>query len=48
MYEFEVTEMRFNDKVISPMAGLNWAYINFLQVGKHIIMVLPEFGVISI
>ena len=43
MYEFEVTEMRFNDKVISPMAGLNWANINFLQVGKHIIM--PIFNI---
>ena len=37
-YGFEVTEMRFNDKVNSPCVKLNWAYINFLQVGKNIIM----------
>lgn len=42
-YGFEVTEMRFNNKVTSPCADLNWAYINFLQVGKNIIM--PKFNI---
>lgn len=42
-YGFEVTEMRFNDKVDSPNTDLNWAYINFLQVGNHIFM--PAFGI---
>lgn len=37
-YGFEVTEMRFLDKVVSPYYEVNWAYINFLQVGKNIIM----------
>lgn len=37
-YGFQVTEMRFNDK---GNANYNWAYINFLQVGKNIIM--PTF-----
>lgn len=40
---FEVTEMRFKDKVSSPFVEFNWAYINFLQVGKNIIM--PVFGI---
>lgn len=35
---FEVTEMRFNGRVSSPCTDLNWAYINFLQVGRNIIM----------
>ena len=42
-YGFEVTEMRFKDKVDSPCYELNWAYINFLQVGKNIIM--PKFDI---
>lgn len=42
-YGFEVTEMRFNDKVASPCSSLNWGYINFLQVGKQIIM--PKFNI---
>ena len=42
-YGFEVTEMRFNGKVDSPCYNLNWAYINFLQVGKNIIM--PKFNI---
>ena len=42
-YGFEVTEMRFNDKVNSPCVKHNWAYINFLQVGKNIIM--PVFDI---
>ena len=42
-YGFEVTEMHFNDKVDSPRYDLNWAYINFLQVGKNIIM--PKFDI---
>ena len=42
-YGFKVTEMRFNNKVCSPKKELNWAYINFLQVGKHIIM--PIFNI---
>ena len=42
-YGFEVTEMRFNKKVSSPSPELNWAYINFLQVGKSIIM--PKFKI---
>ena len=42
-YGFEVTEMRFNGKVKSPCYELNWAYINFLQVGKNIIM--PKFNI---
>lgn len=40
---FEVTEMRFNDKVTNPCQELNWAYINFLQVGRNIIM--PRFNI---
>jgi agmatine/peptidylarginine deiminase len=35
--------MRFNDKVSSPCSDLNWAYINFLQVGKNIVM--PKFNI---
>ena len=42
-YGFEVTEMRFKDKVDTPCCDLNWAYINFLQVGKNIIM--PKFNI---
>ena len=42
-YGFRVTEMRFNNKVASPCVELNWAYINFLQVGKKIIM--PAFNI---
>ena len=42
-YGFSVTEMRFNDIVTSPCKELNWAYINFLQVGKHIVM--PSFNI---
>ena len=42
-YGFEVTEMRFNGKVDTPCYDLNWAYINFLQVGKNIIM--PIFNI---
>lgn len=42
-YGFEVTEMLFNDKASSPSKELNWAYINFLQVGKKIIM--PIFDI---
>ena len=42
-YGIEVTEMRFNDKVRSPRTDLNWAYINFLQVGNKIIM--PKFDI---
>ena len=42
-YGFEVTEMRFADKVGSPRTDLNWAYINFLQVGNKIIM--PIFNI---
>lgn len=30
--------MRFNNIVTSPCKERNWAYINFLQVGKHIVM----------
>jgi agmatine/peptidylarginine deiminase len=41
-YGFEVTEMRFKDKVEKTQDDFNWAYINFLQVGKNIIM--PAFG----
>lgn len=40
---FEVTEMRFIDKVTNPCQELNWAYINFLQVGRNIIM--PKFNI---
>jgi len=43
MKSFEVTEMRFNGKVDKPCYYLNWAYINFLQVGKNIIM--PKFNI---
>lgn len=32
-YGFEVTEIRFKGKVDKPCYDLNWAYINFLQVG---------------
>ena len=35
--------MRFKGKVDSPCYNLNWAYINFLQVGKNIIM--PIFDI---
>lgn len=42
-YGFEVTEMRFADKVGSPRTDLNWAYINFLQIGNKIIM--PIFNI---
>lgn len=42
-YGFEVTEMRFKGKVDSPCYNLNWAYINFLQVGKNII--IPIFDI---
>ena len=42
-YGFEVTEMRFKGKVYSPCYDYNWAYINFLQVGKSIIM--PKFDI---
>lgn len=42
-YGFEVNEMRFKDKIDSPCYDLNWAYINFLQVGKNIIM--PKFNI---
>ncbi len=42
-YGFEVTEMRFADKVALPRTDLNWAYINFLQVGHKIIM--PIFNI---
>ena len=35
--------MRFNNIVTSPCKELNWAYINFLQVGKHIVM--PFFNI---
>lgn len=37
-YGFKVTEIRFSDKVANPCDDLNWAYINFLQVGKDILM----------
>lgn len=40
-YGFEITEMLFD--VPQPTPELNWAYINFLQVGHEIIM--PCFGV---
>ena len=40
---FVVTEMRFNDKVTNPCHELNWAYINFLQIGRNIIM--PKFNI---
>ena len=42
-YGFEVTEIRFKGKVDKPCYDLNWAYINFLQVGKNIIM--PIFDI---
>ena len=42
-YGFEVTEMRFNGNVDSHCYNFNWAYINFLQVGKNIIM--PKFDI---
>ena len=42
-YGFAVTEMRFKGKVDAPCYDLNWAYINFLQVGKNIIM--PIFDI---
>ena len=41
---FEVTEMRFNGRVSSPCTDLNWAYINFLQVGRNIIMPIFKIG----
>lgn len=40
---FNVTEMKFRDKVLHPCISLNWAYINFLQVGN--IIVLPKFNI---
>ena len=42
-YCFNVTEMRFRNKVAKPRFDLNWAYINFLQVGKKIVM--PIFNI---
>ena len=42
-YGFEVTEMRFKGKVYTPCYDFNWAYINFLQVSKNIIM--PKFDI---
>ena len=42
-YGFEVAEMRFADKVTPLHKNLNWAYINFLQVGNKIIM--PVFNI---
>ena len=42
-YGFEVTEIRFKAKVDTPCYEFNWAYINFLQVGKNIIM--PKFNI---
>lgn len=42
-YGFVVTEIRFNDKVANPTKQYNWAYINFLQVGKTIVM--PKFNI---
>lgn len=42
-YGFAVTEMCFNNIVSSPCYELNWAYINFMQVGKNIIM--PTFDI---
>lgn len=42
-YGFEVTEIRFKGKVDKPCYEFNWAYINFLQVGKNIIM--PKFDI---
>lgn len=42
-YDFKVTEMRFKGRVSSPRTDLNWAYINFLQVGRNIIM--PIFNI---
>ena len=42
-YGFKISEMQFNDKVSSPCSNLNWAYINFLQVGDKIIM--PKFDI---
>ena len=42
-YGFEETEMRFNYKVSHSSPEFNWAYINFLQVGKNIIM--PKFDI---
>ena len=41
-YGFEVTEMRFKDKVSNPDVDFNWAYINYLQVGNKIIV--PVLG----
>ena len=38
---YSVTELSFY--VASPNIDYNWAYINFLQVGNHII--LPSFGI---
>ena len=42
-FGFEVTEMRFKGNVDKPCYEFNWAYINFLQVGKNIIM--PKFDI---
>ena len=42
-YGFDVTEMRFKDKVLCPKVEYNWAYINFLQVGNKIVM--PKFNI---
>ena len=41
-YGFKVTEMHFKDKISQLNDDLNWAYINFLQVGKNIIMPIFE------
>lgn len=38
---YQITEMKFTVK--KPQNDLNWAYINFLQVGNNII--LPKFGI---
>ena len=43
LHGFIVTEMHFNNKVPAPRPDLNWAYINFLQVGHNIIM--PKFNI---
>lgn len=38
---FEITELKFHSK--KPNTKLNWAYINFLQIGSYIIM--PRFDI---
>ena len=40
-YEYQVTEMLYDVEV--PETDWNWAYINYLQVGKKII--IPSFGI---